>query len=115
MSEAVLKPVAAVGRDVVARWRILAQQRLDHLTELYESGRWKLYHTESDFLVMVHEARGALKAWQDLAPPDAARDQPIAIAIAQTSEEDVPGRLSRPGAEPGLLDRIQPQYDFRKS
>ncbi|GAA3855636.1 TIGR03809 family protein [[Pseudomonas] carboxydohydrogena] len=110
MSEAFPKPGAAAGRGVVARWRILAQQRLDHLTELYESGRWKLYHTESDFLAMVHEARTALKVWQDLAPPDPAFDKPIEVAIAQT-EEGVPGSLPKPG----LLNRVQAQYDFRKS
>ncbi|CEG08523.1 hypothetical protein BN961_01939 [Afipia felis] len=113
MSEAFPKPVQAAGRSVVARWRILAQQRLDHLTELYESGRWKLYHTESDFLAMVHEARTVLKVWQDLAPPDAALDKPIEVAIAQTDAtgESLPGSL----AKPGLLDRVETQYDFRKS
>jgi len=111
MSEAFPKPGAAAGRDVVARWRILARQRLDHLTELYESGRWKLYHTESDFLAMVHEARAVLKVWQNLAPPDAARDKPIEVAIAQGSEEGVPGGVSAPG----LLDRVESQYDFRQS
>jgi uncharacterized repeat protein (TIGR03809 family) len=111
MSEAFPKPIAAAGRSVVARWRILAQQRLDHLTELYESGRWKLYHTESDFLAMVHEARAALKVWQDLAPPDAALDKPIEVAIAQSSEAAVPGSHTKPS----LLDGVEPQYDFRKS
>lgn len=112
MSEAFPKPVQAAGRSVVARWRILAQQRLDHLLELYESGRWKLYHTESDFLAMVHEARTVLKVWQDLAPPDAALDKPIEVAIAQTGgEEGIPGSLPKPG----LLDRVETQYDFRKS
>lgn len=110
MSEAFPKPGAAAGRSVVARWRILAQQRLDHLTELYESGRWKLYHTESDFLTMVHEARTVLKVWQNLAPPDAALDKSIEVAIAQTGE-NVPGSLPKPN----LLDGIQSQYDFRKS
>lgn len=110
MSEAFPKPGAAAGRSVVARWRILAQQRLDHLTELYESGRWKLYHTESDFLAMVHEARTVLKVWQNLAPPDPVLDKPIEVSIAQT-EEGVPGGLPKPG----LLDRVETQYDFRKS
>lgn len=111
MSEAFPKPIAATGRSVVARWRILAQQRLDHLTELYESGRWKLYHTESDFLAMVHEARAVLKVWQDLAPPDAALDRQIEVAIAQASEDAVPGSLRKPG----LLDGVHPQHDLRKS
>jgi len=111
MSEAPPKPVAAAGRAVVARWRILAKQRLDHLHELGSSGRWKLYHTESDFFAMLQEAHDALKVWEDLAPPDAALDKTIEVAIAQNSEDRVPGSLPKPS----LLDRIQPQYDFRKS
>ena len=46
-----------------------------------------------------------------LAPPDAALDKTIEVAIAQNSEDRVPGSLPKPS----LLDRIQPQYDFRKS
>ena len=112
MSEAFPKPGSAAGRGVVARWRILAQQRLDHLSELYESGRWKLYHTESDFLAMVYEARTVLKVWQNLAPPDPALDKQIEVAIAQSeAESGTPASLPKPG----LLDGIQPQYDLWKS
>lgn len=111
MSEAPPKPVAAAGRAVVARWRILAKQRLDYLHELGSSGRWKLYHSESDFFAMLQEAHDALKVWEDLAPPDAALDKTIEVAIAQDSEAGAPGSLR----QPGLLDRIETQYDFRKS
>ena len=33
----------ARGRDLVARWCVLAEQRLDYLTELFETGRWRRY------------------------------------------------------------------------
>ena len=36
----------ARGRDVVARWCALAEQRLEYLTELFETGRWRRYHSE---------------------------------------------------------------------
>jgi uncharacterized repeat protein (TIGR03809 family) len=40
----------ARGRNVVARWCNLAERRLEYLTELFETGRWRRYHTERAFL-----------------------------------------------------------------
>ena len=40
----------ARGRDIVARFCGLAEQRLNYLTELYESGRWRRFHSEGEFL-----------------------------------------------------------------
>ena len=95
------------GRSLIARWRILASRRLDHLVDLYESGRWKLYHEEAEFLQMVQEARSALKTWETLAPPDPVQDKTAEIAIEQAAE-DVPGaRVS--------TDGVTPEHDLRKS
>ncbi|MBI3698902.1 MAG: TIGR03809 family protein [Afipia sp.] len=94
------------GRDLVARWRILAQRRLDHLVELYQSGRWKLYHDESEFLVMVQDARAALAAWEALAPPDPAKDKIAEVAAVQMADR-LPGNSS--------ADGVAAQHDLRKS
>jgi uncharacterized repeat protein (TIGR03809 family) len=113
MSQPVSKGVEA-GRSLVARWRILAQRRLDHLIELYQSGRWKLYHNESDFLAMVQEARAVLKVWQKLAPPDPLLDKTAEVSIAQDALPE--GPLARPSLpQPSLLDSIGPQHNFRKA
>src|SRR5438445_2918989 len=56
----------ARGRDIVARWCNLAEQRLEHLTELFESGRWRRYHTEREFLENIQEAKAAVETWRDL-------------------------------------------------
>ncbi|HEX7789192.1 MAG TPA: TIGR03809 family protein [Afipia sp.] len=80
---------AESGRCVVVRWRLLAERRLSHLIELYESGRWKMYHDEAEFLAMVQEARAALKTWEMLAPPDAVRDKPAEVAVAKSEERIV--------------------------
>lgn len=85
---------AETGRSVVVRWRMLAERRLNYLIELYESGRWKLYHNEPEFLSIVREARAALQAWEALAPPDAARDKPVEIALAQPVE--IPAAVAAP-------------------
>jgi uncharacterized repeat protein (TIGR03809 family) len=62
------------GRDTVARWCNLAERRLEHLTELFDTGRWRLYHTERAFLENIQEAKTAVETWRDLMARDAAPD-----------------------------------------
>jgi uncharacterized repeat protein (TIGR03809 family) len=63
----------ARGRDVVARWCDLAEQRLDYLTELFETGRWRRFHSELAFLENIQEAKSAVETWRDLAMREASR------------------------------------------
>jgi uncharacterized repeat protein (TIGR03809 family) len=63
----------ARGRDVVARWCSLAERRLEHLTELFETGRWRRYHSELAFLENIQEAKGAVEIWRDLSTREASR------------------------------------------
>src|ERR1700755_2842412 len=56
----------ARGRDIVARWCVLAEQRLEYLTELFETGRWRRYHSEVDFLENIREAKSAVETWRDM-------------------------------------------------
>jgi uncharacterized repeat protein (TIGR03809 family) len=56
----------ARGRNIVARWCNLAEQRLEYLTELFETGRWRRYHTELEFLENIQEAKAAVETWRDL-------------------------------------------------
>ena len=95
------------GRSLIARWRILASRRLDHLVDLFESGRWKLYHKEAEFLQIVQEARAALKTWEALAPPDPIQDKTAEVAIAQTVDNVPNAGVSSNG--------IPPEHDLRKS
>ncbi len=53
-------------RDVVARWCTLAEQRLEFLNELFESGRWRRYHSELAFLENIREAKATVELWRDL-------------------------------------------------
>jgi uncharacterized repeat protein (TIGR03809 family) len=64
----------ARGRHIVARWCKLAEQRLQYLTELFETGRWRRYHSERDFLENIQEARAAVETWRDLLTREASRD-----------------------------------------
>ncbi len=64
----------ARGRDIVARWCNLAERRLDHLTELFESGRWRRYHSETAFLENIREAKAAVETWRNLLTREASRE-----------------------------------------
>jgi uncharacterized repeat protein (TIGR03809 family) len=71
----------ARGRTVVERWCLLAEQRFDYLTELYESGRWRRFHSERDFLENIEEAKRAVTTWRGLLNSEAAPDnRPISLS-----------------------------------
>jgi len=64
----------ARGRDIVARWCSLAERRLEHLTELFETGRWRRYHSEAAFLENIREAKAAVETWRNLLTREASRE-----------------------------------------
>ena len=64
----------AKGREIVARWCNLAEQRLKYLTELFDTGRWRRFHSEAAFLENIREAKAALETWRDLLSREASRD-----------------------------------------
>ena len=63
--------------DVLGRWRMLAEQRLEHLTELFESGRWRRYYGEVAFLENIREAKVAVETWRGLSAHRAAAEPVI--------------------------------------
>lgn len=101
---------AQQGRSVVTRWRMLAERRLNYLVELYETGRWKAYYSETEFLKVVQEARAALKTWEQLAPPDPVQDKPVEVAIAQAVNSAIP---ASPFAD--LAHSVNAKDDLRKA
>ena len=69
------------GRAIIQRWCILAEQRLDYLIALQESGRWRRFHSESDFLDNISDARAAVETWRMLASREAlTNNQPVDFA-----------------------------------
>ena len=62
------------GRDIIDRWCALAESRLDYLSELFESGRWRLFHTEADFLDNIREAKAAVETWRGLVSQENSRN-----------------------------------------
>jgi hypothetical protein len=64
----------AKGRELVTRWGNLAEQRLNYLTELFDSGRWRRFHSEEAFLENIREAKTAVETWRDLLSREGSRD-----------------------------------------
>jgi uncharacterized repeat protein (TIGR03809 family) len=62
---------ASQYQRVLERWRVLAEQRLEHMTQLYETGRWRRYFNEEQFIRVIRETRTAVDAWQRIAPAQA--------------------------------------------
>ncbi|MEH2492550.1 TIGR03809 family protein [Bradyrhizobium sp. AZCC 2230] len=58
---------AAGSRELATRWCALAEQRLEHLSEMFETGRWRRYHSELAFLENIQEAKRAVQTWRALA------------------------------------------------
>lgn len=103
---------AEQGRSVVVRWRLLAERRLNYLINLYETGRWKLYYAEPEFLKIVQEARAALKTWEQLAPPDPVQDKPVEVAIAQAENATI---MPSPFTQLPSANGIETENDLSKA
>ena len=67
-----LRTDVAHGRDLLARWCTLAETRLEYLTEMFESGRWRRYYSEVAFLENIREAKVAVETWRGLSTSGAA-------------------------------------------
>ena len=87
----------ARGRDVVARWCALAEQRLEHLTELFETGRWRRYHSELAFLENIREAKTAVEIWRDLSMREGSRDN-SAVDISWLGRNRISASVAEPVA-----------------
>src|ERR1700722_16269524 len=93
------------GRNVVARWCALAERRLEYLTELFETGRWRRFHSEIAFLENIREAKSAVELWRDLSTREASPDNNavdlawLATANAALPRKELP-RKDRPRETP---------------
>ena len=91
----------AGGHDLAARWCALAEQRLQYLTEMFESGRWRRYYSEIAFLENVREAKVAVDTWRGLSAPAPIEAVPAVARNLSTSMQASRGR----SPEPELLPR----------
>src|ERR1700753_4045811 len=100
----------ARGRDVLARWCALAEQRLEYLTELFESGRWRRFHGEVAFLENIREAKAAVEAWPELSTPGAdARSLVASLAAARPLQLRPSEPIRLPAREAEIIPFDVPQ------
>jgi hypothetical protein len=86
----------AKGREIVARWCALAEKRLEYLTELFDSGRWRRFHSEQEFLDNIREAKRAVETWRDLLSREASRDnRPIDLSWLGRKRTSLPENAFR--------------------
>ena len=94
---------AAQSRDLFARWCVLAERRLQHLTELFESGRWRRYYDERSLLENIREAKAAVETWRALSrDPAADRNGADALRLSRGVEAVRPSaapQVDSPGAQ----------------
>ena len=102
----------APRRDLATRWRALAEQRLQYLTDLFDSGRWRRYYSETTLLENVQEARRAVEAWRALSghPPE----PPIDDAAGAVRPEDGIDVVAPPIA-PKEMSLAEPDIASEKS
>jgi uncharacterized repeat protein (TIGR03809 family) len=83
-------------RELTSRWCMLAEQRLNYLSDMFESGRWRRYYTEVAFLENIREAKFAVETWRGLSNARPARPvtpelvQGVAAVELALSESAVP-------------------------
>src|SRR5215813_13008448 len=95
---------AARDADVLGRWRMLAEQRLDYLTQLFESGRWRRFYGEVAFLENIREAKVAVETWRGLSSEHASAEPVIRVSWP------VPERQLRPRvSEPPIAIASEPE------
>jgi uncharacterized repeat protein (TIGR03809 family) len=100
---------AARGRDIVARWCALAERRLEHLTELFETGRWRRYHTERAFLENIREAKAAVELWRDLSLREASLNKEASRDKDDSRDKEACRDISAAGISWAGLGGIPPR------
>ena len=88
------RPDLARAQEILDRWCALAEQRLDHLTELFETGRWRRYHSEASFLENIQEAKSAVETWRRIATREASLDNSAVDISWLNSPRPLPPRCN---------------------
>lgn len=60
--------------EIAGKWHDLAERRRAHFVDLYETGRWKHYYNESEFIALMRETVRLVDDWSRLATPSQAAE-----------------------------------------
>jgi len=62
------QPYTNALEQTALKWRALAERRQTHFADLFQSGRWKHYYSEDQFLFEFRQAVAAAERWARIAP-----------------------------------------------
>ncbi|HZS64531.1 MAG TPA: TIGR03809 family protein [Xanthobacteraceae bacterium] len=68
------RPTAQSDSELARKWSELVKRRRDYFVELHQTGRWKRYYTEAEFLDQLRAAVRAVEDWERLAARSQADD-----------------------------------------
>ena len=54
--------------EVSLKWRDLAERRRAHFIDLFQSGRWRYYYDDVEFLIAMRAAIASAERWAKIAP-----------------------------------------------
>lgn len=91
----------------VSRWRKLAEQRLEHITELFATGRWRRYYNEPDFIEIVRQTKEAAAAWRRLDVPPLETPMPRRPSLSFAFEAKTPVKTTS-APESGIVGLLAP-------
>ncbi|MGJ4994929.1 TIGR03809 family protein [Bradyrhizobium sp. HKCCYLS3077] len=112
------RPDVACSRELAARWCALAERRLDHLSELFQSGRWRRYYTEQSLIEDIRHAKAAVATWKSLsaepqpvmperAMPNLARPNPVRPEVVSIVPSPAPSMIM--AAAPVVARHVEPE------
>jgi uncharacterized repeat protein (TIGR03809 family) len=81
------------ARGLAGRWQALAEARLDHLTSLFETGRWHRFYSQAAFTENLREAEAAVETWRRLGGGEPAPVKPAIAAALPDGPRNKPDPL----------------------
>jgi uncharacterized repeat protein (TIGR03809 family) len=93
--------------SVARRWFALAERRQEHLMELCDTGRWRHYYTQAEFLDEMRRVLRVRDRWVGIAGLPPHDEEPEFLGRMQTPHRLLPDRLvplslAAPGGEADL-------------
>jgi len=83
--------------SIARRWLALVERRQQHFVELCNTGRWRHYYSEGEFLEEMRQLLGLRNQWAQIAglpPVDAGADDAVPVR-----------RIRKPARRPAILGR----------
>jgi uncharacterized repeat protein (TIGR03809 family) len=94
MSERQKSPYDSIAR----RWLALVERREQHFADLSQSGRWRRYYTQTEFLNEMRKVLQVRNQWAALA----------GVPVKSSGSDDMRGREAAPVSRPSDAHRGRP-------